>query len=633
MPGPDWFYLASLLVPAALFDLTMSWLRVGSQYAAPTGWSALAQLRSDLLAHAGFALLWVVGFTVLRTGWRRILLLVACQLSVATYLVFAVAAHSYYRKSGSVLDAGGLKMMLESPTVTRDLAASETSSAHLWLLTAVAAYAIGGPALIYLLRYRGRANSGRFLPGVGVLASPGQQRSARPRRLAFLAGATAAVLVAASAVPTFSGAGAFSRNRAIDVALELGSGLLESERASAERPALAPARLTRIGGSAARPKNVVLITMESLRWEATSLDDPGRDTTPFLAELAERSIVAENAYTVVPHTSKAVTATNCGYVPPLDTKLTESEPAGLPSACLPALLGAHGYRSAFFQSAVGQFERRPDLIKNLGYDSFHPVDDLPTAGFGRANYFGWEDDIMLEPSRDWLRSAGSEPFLLTYLTVTGHHDYRLPTTFPAEKLAEDEELDNYLNAARYVDRFVSKVFDLLAEEGHADDTMVVVIADHGEGFGEHGLRQHDNTIYNEGIKVPYLVYDPTDQRPRTVRRPVSTMSVPETIAETLGYRMADGLVREPALWDKTGGGPVRSSCQSDNRCLAVIDGSTKYVHHFGNRPDEVFDLASDPGERHNLISDADPARLRELRSDLLHWRSEVRAEYAAHHQR
>ena len=637
LPGPDLFYLAALLVPAALFDLTLSWLRITSQYAAPTGLAAVAQLRSDFLSHLGLALLWLVAFGLFRAGWRRVVVLVACQVSVAAYLLFAVVAHSYYLKSGSILDAGGLRMTIEDPAATRNIAASETSSAHVWLMVGVVVYALVGPALVYRLRYRGRSSRGPWFPGVaGRGPAPRVVTGSRRRRLSLLAVTTGLVLVVVAAVPTFTGAGAFARNRALDIAMELGSGMLESERASAERPAISPSRLVAASqgaSGAGRPKNVVLITMESVRSEATSLGNPDRDTTPFLADLAKRSLVAENAYTVVPHTSKAVTGSNCGYMPPLDTKLTESEPAGLPSECLPGLLRDQGYSTAFFQSAVGEFERRPDLIRNLGYESFHPVEEFPTDGFGRANYFGWEDDIMLEPSRDWLREQGEAPFLLTYLTVTGHHDYRLPDTFPLEHLADDVELNNYLNGARYVDRFVSKVFAMLAEEGHADDTLVVVIADHGEGFGEHGLRQHDNTIYNEGIKVPYLVYDPTDQRGRSVQRPVSTMSVPETIAESLGYRLTGGLAREPSLSADDPGQPVRVSCQSDNRCLALIDGTTKYVHHFGNRPDEVFDLAVDPDEKQNLIRDTDPARVKELRSDLLHWRSEVRAEYAAHHAR
>lgn len=628
---PDCFYLSALLVPSAVFDLMLSWLRITSQYAAPTGAAALAQLRSDALAHLGLALLWITALTLVRSGWPRAALLVVAQLSVATYLLFAVVADSYYRKSGSILDAGGLRMTLQDPEATRNIAASETSSGNVWLMVATTAYAVLGPLLLYRLRYRGRSRRGRWLPGVGTTPNSTRPLSSTRRRLALLTATMGFTLVVASAVPTFTGAGAFSRNRALDIALELGSGLVESKRASAERPALSPANLVASSKEAADnnapPPNVVVITMESLRSEATTLGNPSRATTPFLANLAKRSLVAKNAYTAVPHTSKALTASNCGYVPPLDTKLTESDPAGLPSACLPGLLRDKGYRTAFFQSAVGEFERRPTLIRNLGYDDFFPVEEFPTAGFGRANYFGWEDDIMLEPSRDWLRDQGDQPFLMTYLTVTGHHDYKLPNTFDLEQLSDDEGMNNYLNGARYVDRFVAKVFTMLAKEGYADNTVVVVMADHGEGFNEHGLRQHDNTIYNEGIKIPYLVYDPRDPSGRTVQRPVTTMSVPATIADSLGFKLTGGLPRENSLFEEGPGEPVRVACQSDNRCLAQIDGTTKYIHHFGNRPDELFDLAKDPDERVNLIDGVDPAQLKALRSDLLKWRSEVRARY------
>lgn len=638
--GPDLFYLAVLLLPAALLDLTLSLLRVTSQYNAPTGFAVLGQLRSDVLVHLGMACLWLVAFGLLRNGRRRLVLLIVCQVSVAAYLLFAVVAHSYYRKSGSILDAGGLRMMVTDPAATRSIAASETSGAHLWLMAGVVLYALLGPALLYRLRYQKNSPRGRWLPGVAATAQrrPAGTSVSTRRRLSLLTVTLGFTLILASAFPTLTGAGAFGRNRALDIALELGAEAVETEHASAERLELPPTKLvseTAAKDSAAtkRPKNVVLITMESLRFEATSLGNPDRDTTPFLDDLAKRSTFAENAYTVLPHTSKALTASNCGFVPPLDTKLTESEPIGLPSPCLPSLLRDKGYSTAFFQSAVGEFERRPALVRNLGYQDFFPVEDFPTAGFGRANYFGWEDDIMLEPSRDWLREQGDKPFLLTYLTVTGHHDYTLPASFELEHYSDDEEFNNYLNDARYVDRFVSKVFAMLADEGHAEDTMVVVIADHGEGFGEHGLRQHDNTIYNEGIKVPYLVYDPTDQRARTVDRPVSTRSVPATIADVLGYRLTGGMERAASLYAKDDDEPVRVSCQSDNRCLALIDGTTKYITHFGNRPDEVFDLAADPDERTNLIGEVSPAQLKQWRSDLLHWRSEVRATYAGHRSR
>lgn len=394
LAAPDFIYLAALLIPAAVFDLTLSWLRVTTQYAAPTGLTALGQLRSDALAHSGLALLWIAAFALLRNGWPRAVLLVVAHLSVAAYLLFAVVADGYYRKSGSILDAGGLRMTLQDPEATRNIAASETSTGNVWLMVAVAAYAVLGPMLLYRGLYRGRSRRGRWLPGVVTTRPASRPTGSARRRLSLLAVAMGLTLVVASAVPTFTGGGAFSRNRALDIALELGSGMVESQRASAERTVASAAELIKAippgaSGNTDPPRNVVLITMESLRAEATSLGNPDRDTTPFLADLAKRSLVAENAYTVVPHTSKALTASNCGYVPPLDTKLTESDPAGLPSTCLPGLLRDKGYRTAFFQSAVGEFERRPALIRNLGYDQFFPVEAFPTAGFGRANYFGW----------------------------------------------------------------------------------------------------------------------------------------------------------------------------------------------------------------------------------------------------
>ena len=84
------------------------------------------------------------------------------------------------------------------------------------------------------------------------------------------------------------------------------------------------------------------------------------------------------------------------------------------------------------------------------------------------------------------------------------------------QIVEDEELNRYLNTAIYQDRFVSKVFAMLDDLGLADETVVAVVGDHGEGFGEHGLRQHDNTIYDEGVQVPLIIYDPADPVGRVV---------------------------------------------------------------------------------------------------------------------
>ena len=67
--------------------------------------------------------------------------------------------------------------------------------------------------------------------------------------------------------------------------------------------------------------------------------------------------------------------------------------------------------------------------------------------------------------------------------------------------------------------------------------------------------------------------------------------------------------------------------------LLGIDVAVRLCRSSGSSARSKFDLAADPDERENLIGGVDPERLKQLRSDLLHWRSEIRAEYAAHHSR
>ena len=71
---------------------------------------------------------------------------------------------------------------------------------------------------------------------------------------------------------------------------------------------------------------------------------------PFLDELAKSSLLAERAYTTVPHSSKASVSANCGVYPHLVTTSTEALPEGIPAPCLADLLKEQGYNTVFFQS-------------------------------------------------------------------------------------------------------------------------------------------------------------------------------------------------------------------------------------------------------------------------------------------
>src|SRR5262249_53768505 len=153
-----------------------------------------------------------------------------------------------------------------------------------------------------------------------------------------------------------------------------------------------------------------IIVLESMRADATTPYAPHLPTTPSLLQLADSGTLIEQAYTVVPHTSKALVAILCGFEPRITTALVEVQPGGLPGKCLPQLLREAGYATSYFQAPDRGFESYADLATNLGFEHFVSGDQLPHAGLEHVNYFGYEDAVLLEPHRSWLRDQAREPF-------------------------------------------------------------------------------------------------------------------------------------------------------------------------------------------------------------------------------
>ncbi len=381
-------------------------------------------------------------------------------------------------------------------------------------------------------------------------------------------------------------------------------------------------------------RNVVLIVLESTRAGATTPYNQALPTTPFLAELARRSLLVERAYAIIPHTHNALTAINCGIYPPLDQSRIGllAMPATLPDICLPHLLRAQGYRTAYFMSHTKEFEHSQQIMQNLGYQDFYSVEHMDTTGFERTNYFGYEDEIMLEPSRAWLERHRDQPFLVAYLTSAPHHDYLAPSRRHGRVIFTDNDLINrYLNAVRNQDFFLRALFDQYRRLGLYERTIFVLVGDHGQGFGEHGRNGHDNAIYEEGLRVPLLIHDPARfQHGARLTEPVSQLDILPTIADLLGYRIVAGSysgasILRPLPRDRV----LLFSCAGGQACMASLQGTEKYIHHFDDRPEELFDLATDPAEQTNLAPARSPEELARRRAELLAWRAAVRAMYGS----
>ncbi|HEX5068266.1 MAG TPA: sulfatase-like hydrolase/transferase [Myxococcota bacterium] len=375
-------------------------------------------------------------------------------------------------------------------------------------------------------------------------------------------------------------------------------------------------------------ENAVVVALESTSWFATSLAEGAPDTTPFLASLAARATVFERAYAIVPHSSKAFVAMNCGIVPYLLMEVRESGANGVPVRCLPDLLREQGFQTLYFGSHVGGFERWRRLSRNLGFAVTSTAEQLDTRSFQPVNYFSYEDDVLLAPTRAWLaRMKDSKRRLYAfYLTSAAHHDYRLPARDYTQKFSDDERYDRYLNAVRYQDRFLEQLVSLYREAGLAERTLFVIVGDHGEAFGEHGRKLHDHVIYEEGLRVPLLFVGeglPAERR----SDPVSQLDLMPTLLRLLGFRLEGGSLDGMDAFARGPDDVVHASCFYSERCLAEIGKRRKIISHFAHRAPEAFELDVDPRERRDVFG-ADPGDAEALRA--LHaWKAQQLARWHA----
>ena len=382
-------------------------------------------------------------------------------------------------------------------------------------------------------------------------------------------------------------------------------------------------------------RNVALIFLESTRAQSVTPYNEDLETTPFMDELAKRSLLAERAYGSVPFTSKASVATNCGIFPhpvQLSYGLTpEAGPGGIPARCLPDLLKDQGYSSAYFTTSEKSFENFGELVSNFGYEELYSYESMDKQDYSRMRGEGLSgDEAMLKPSEDWLteQKESGKPFLAAYLTAVTHYPYLVPDSYEQEKFVEDEDLNRYLNAVRLQDIFLESLFEQYRDLGLYEDTVFVIVADHGEGFGEHGLYTHGNIPYEEGLKIPLIVHDPKRfESGARVRAPVSQLDVLPTIAELLGYEIEGGAYQGNSfLGTLPEDRPLMFSCWSAEQCLVSLEGTEKYIYHYDNRPDELFDLSKDPLEQENLAGERQE-EVERRRSELLAWRSRIDAIY------
>lgn len=159
----------------------------------------------------------------------------------------------------------------------------------------------------------------------------------------------------------------------------------------------------------------------------------------------------------------------------------------------------------------------------------------------------------------------------------------------------------------YIDKCVGQLFKLLKKSGRWEQTVVAFASDHGEGFMEHGIFFHGNSLYNELLHVPLIIKDGR-WGPETIEEPVSLIDLAPTLVESAGIEI-------PSTFEGQPFGPNPKSTEiiaenahrvlkTDKPELAMIhQDQWKLIINFVTKKEELYETTSDPNEKLNIAAE------------------------------
>ena len=404
-------------------------------------------------------------------------------------------------------------------------------------------------------------------------------------------------------------------------------------------PVAAPVRalaVRRGGGvvtASRRPPNVILLVLESVAARWTSVSGGLYDTTPTIKAESAHGLLADNFYAHVGRSSNALAAILLSAYPKLDFRdFTEEYPHAVRTS-LAEVFRRGGYRTAFLTSSDLQWAGWEDFIKARGFDEVRDFRGLPCDDTHVMSSWGSEDRCLVEGVLQFIQKDPTHPFFVMGWTDQTHHPYEQTPDVPTldllkESTPDDYDLGRYLNVLHETDHQLARLFAAVRAAGLADDTLIVLIGDHGQAFGfPHDSYMQGRTIYEEDVHVPLLFWFP--------RRYVTGRRAPEVGAQVdLAPTIADlaGVPSAPDWQGRSLFDPHRSPrayfyVAQDEFRLGVREGNWKYILDLRAGTEELYDLAGDPTEQHNLVA-AQPERCLRLRQRLAAWTDANHRQYA-----
>jgi arylsulfatase A-like enzyme len=418
-------------------------------------------------------------------------------------------------------------------------------------------------------------------------------------------------------------------------------------------PAADDERVAELRGALASA-NVMLVVLDAASAKHFGCYGYPRRTTPELDRIASEGVVFEEAFTPAAYTLAAMASVWTSQYADQHQTLDPRRPTyGRARLVLPELLLANGVHTAGFvaNSMAGPafgfdrgFAEFREVYADLGRRAAAFRQVLPDwlAANTQRRFFAYvhyrEPHFPYDPEPPFDTLFGPDgpipPELRGDRQWFGAVDNRR-LRISQEEVAHAERL--YDGNLAYVDAELGFLRRTLEQQGLWDRTVLIVTADHGEAFWEHEHIGHSVQLYEPILRIPLIVRLPSGSGPAGVRRRglADLVDLAPTIADVFGLLGKAG-AREAfqgrSLLAMMLGGPgkpaVLSRTVAHAPSHALRDRTHKLIDAAGKRPDELYDLASDPGERHNLAG-SDPLRAALYRQALHRWLLDLTRETAA----
>jgi arylsulfatase A-like enzyme len=385
------------------------------------------------------------------------------------------------------------------------------------------------------------------------------------------------------------------------------------------------------------PSNVLLISLDTVR--ADHVDPWGSlGLSPGLAAFAARGVVLERAVAQAPVTDASHHSLFTGlHVPRHGGAELRPLRDGIPTLAL--ILAGAGYRTAAFTDG-GR------VAGQLGF----------SRGFERYwEHSGSAHDKqhlrdILDRCAEWLRSIRDQRWLAFIHTYQAHSPYTnhenatlpavvahgIPRPAPPEMLVSEQGSaerpsrpraryllrvaeQNYASEIRHLDSLVGAFLEELDASGLLANTLVVLFSDHGEGFLEHGLVAHDNSLYEELIHVPVLLRFPDDRFAGTrIPDVVQTVDLLPTVLEQVGLSPPAGIDGVSLLEAcRSGRFPGRPAVSTYRSGFSVTRWPWKLITQRNGRRSDLYRLDTDPAESDNVLGAASASLVDSLAAPLV----------------